>query len=188
MLSFTAGDKSARSGKLKHEVIKAVNVLIEDIDTCHEQIAEQAVEHIHHKSLQLTLIFIFSIKFLHMVKYMRSHCFSSEVNIVSDLAECFRNLIHHWWTCMLSYYWMQDYIISEHSQLTSTNYELVWCSRTNKQCIRYYSATLDQSKINRPTALSKSTPKENLQRGMLIPWFLSHLLIFFHCPFMSCSS
>jgi translation initiation factor eIF-2B subunit beta len=34
---------------LKHDVIEAVNELIQDINTCHEQIAEQAVEHIHQK-------------------------------------------------------------------------------------------------------------------------------------------
>ncbi|KAF8403607.1 hypothetical protein HHK36_011711 [Tetracentron sinense] len=44
-----AADKSSRSRKLKHDVIEAVNELIQDIDTCHEQIAEQAVEHIHQK-------------------------------------------------------------------------------------------------------------------------------------------
>lgn len=49
MFSFTAADKSSRSRKLKHDVIEAVNELIQDIGTCHEQIAEQAVEHIHQK-------------------------------------------------------------------------------------------------------------------------------------------
>lgn len=48
-VQFTAADKSSRSRKLKHDVIEAVNELIEDICTCHEQIAEQAVEHIHQK-------------------------------------------------------------------------------------------------------------------------------------------
>ncbi|XP_008246064.2 PREDICTED: translation initiation factor eIF-2B subunit beta-like, partial [Prunus mume] len=42
-----SADKSSRSRKLKHDVIEAVNELIQDIGTCHEQIAEQAVEHIH---------------------------------------------------------------------------------------------------------------------------------------------
>ena len=46
---LTAADKSSRSRKLKHDVIEAVNELIQDIATCHEQIAEQAVEHIHQK-------------------------------------------------------------------------------------------------------------------------------------------
>ncbi|XP_043714281.1 translation initiation factor eIF-2B subunit beta [Telopea speciosissima] len=50
-----SADKSSRSRKLKHDVIEAVNELIEDIDTCHEQIAEQAVEHIHHNEVILTL-------------------------------------------------------------------------------------------------------------------------------------
>jgi len=48
---FTAADKNSTSKKLKHNVIEAVNELIQDIATCHEQIAEQAVEHIHHKYL-----------------------------------------------------------------------------------------------------------------------------------------
>ncbi|KAF6142200.1 hypothetical protein GIB67_037118 [Kingdonia uniflora] len=48
-------DKSSGIRKLKHDVIEAVNELIEDIDTCHEQIAEQAVEHIHQNEVILTL-------------------------------------------------------------------------------------------------------------------------------------
>ncbi|KAJ4722767.1 Translation initiation factor eIF-2B subunit beta [Melia azedarach] len=54
---FQGKGKSAdRSAKiLKSDVIKAVNELIEDIDTCHEQIAEQAVELIHHNEVVLTL-------------------------------------------------------------------------------------------------------------------------------------
>lgn len=45
----SAIDKSSRGRKLKHDVIEAVNELIQDISTCYEQIAEQAVEHIHQK-------------------------------------------------------------------------------------------------------------------------------------------
>nr|XP_043634378.1 translation initiation factor eIF-2B subunit beta [Erigeron canadensis] len=48
-------DKNSRSRKLKHNVIETVNELIQDIATCHEQIAEQAVEHIHHNEVILTL-------------------------------------------------------------------------------------------------------------------------------------
>ncbi|KAI3821343.1 hypothetical protein L1987_08909 [Smallanthus sonchifolius] len=48
-------DKNSRSRKLKHTVIETVNELIQDIATCHEQIAEQAVEHIHHNEVILTL-------------------------------------------------------------------------------------------------------------------------------------
>lgn len=48
-------DKLARTRKLKHDVIEAINILIEDIDTCHELIAEQAVEHIHQNEVILTL-------------------------------------------------------------------------------------------------------------------------------------
>ncbi|XP_024974198.1 translation initiation factor eIF-2B subunit beta-like isoform X2 [Cynara cardunculus var. scolymus] len=48
-------DKNSRSRKLKHHVIETVNELIRDITTCHELIAEQAVEHIHHNEVILTL-------------------------------------------------------------------------------------------------------------------------------------
>lgn len=51
LLFCVAADKLARTRKLKHDVIEAINMLIEDIDTCHELIAEQAVEHIHQKYL-----------------------------------------------------------------------------------------------------------------------------------------
>lgn len=50
IFSCTA-DKTSRTRKLKHAVIEAINELISDIDTCHEQISEQAVEHIHQKYL-----------------------------------------------------------------------------------------------------------------------------------------
>ena len=43
ILLFTAADKSSRTWKLKHDVIEAVNELVQDISTCHEQIAEQAI-------------------------------------------------------------------------------------------------------------------------------------------------
>ncbi|KAJ6844781.1 translation initiation factor eIF-2B subunit beta-like isoform X1 [Iris pallida] len=48
-------ERSLRSKKLKTDVIEAINELIQDIDTCHEQISEQAVEHIHHNEVILTL-------------------------------------------------------------------------------------------------------------------------------------
>ncbi|XP_058107022.1 uncharacterized protein LOC131250749 isoform X2 [Magnolia sinica] len=50
-----SGDRNSRTRKLKHDVIEAINELIQDIDTCHEQIAEQAVEHIHQNEVILTL-------------------------------------------------------------------------------------------------------------------------------------
>ncbi|XP_059651978.1 uncharacterized protein LOC132299411 [Cornus florida] len=50
-----SNDKNSRSRKLKHNVIEGVNELIQDISTCHEQIAEQAVEHIHQNEVILTL-------------------------------------------------------------------------------------------------------------------------------------
>lgn len=46
---LTAADRSSSTRKLKHDIIEAVNELIQDIATCHEQISEQAVEHIHQK-------------------------------------------------------------------------------------------------------------------------------------------
>ncbi|KAL5539321.1 hypothetical protein UlMin_042268, partial [Ulmus minor] len=50
-----SADKSSRTRKLKHDVIEAVNELIQDISTCYEQIAEQAIEHIHQNEVILTL-------------------------------------------------------------------------------------------------------------------------------------
>ncbi|KAL4203768.1 hypothetical protein AMTRI_Chr01g129660 [Amborella trichopoda] len=44
-----SADKNSKSWKLKQSVIEAINELIEDIDNCHAQIAEQALEHIHQK-------------------------------------------------------------------------------------------------------------------------------------------
>ena len=44
-----AADKSSITRKLKHDVIEGVNQLILEIAGCHEQIAEQAIEHIHQK-------------------------------------------------------------------------------------------------------------------------------------------
>ncbi|KAG8088483.1 hypothetical protein GUJ93_ZPchr0010g7914 [Zizania palustris] len=44
-----SGDKSSKARKLKHDVIAAIGDLIEEIDTCYDQISEQAVEHIHQK-------------------------------------------------------------------------------------------------------------------------------------------
>ena len=38
-----------KTRKLKHDVIAAIGDLIEEIDTCYDQISEQAVEHIHQK-------------------------------------------------------------------------------------------------------------------------------------------
>ncbi|KAF3326528.1 translation initiation factor eIF-2B subunit beta isoform X2 [Carex littledalei] len=48
-------DKSARSRRLKHAVIEAINLLIEEINSCYDDISEQAVEHIHHNEVILTL-------------------------------------------------------------------------------------------------------------------------------------
>ncbi|KAH6759807.1 NagB/RpiA/CoA transferase-like superfamily protein [Perilla frutescens var. hirtella] len=50
-----SADKNTMTRKLKHNVIEAVNELIQEISTCHEQISEQAVEHIHHNEVILTL-------------------------------------------------------------------------------------------------------------------------------------
>ncbi|PKA53577.1 Methylthioribose-1-phosphate isomerase [Apostasia shenzhenica] len=50
-----SADRSSRTKKLKHDVIEAINELIQDIDTCHEQISEQAVGLIHQNEVILTL-------------------------------------------------------------------------------------------------------------------------------------
>ncbi|EPS72914.1 hypothetical protein M569_01835 [Genlisea aurea] len=50
-----SADKNSITRKLKHNVIEAINELIQEISTCNEQIAEQAVEHIHHNEVILTL-------------------------------------------------------------------------------------------------------------------------------------
>ncbi|CAN8260169.1 unnamed protein product [Cochlearia groenlandica] len=50
-----SADKSSTTRKLKHDVIEGVNILIQDIACCHEQIAEQAIEHIHQNEVILTL-------------------------------------------------------------------------------------------------------------------------------------
>ncbi|XP_010450495.1 PREDICTED: translation initiation factor eIF-2B subunit beta isoform X1 [Camelina sativa] len=50
-----SADKSSLTRKLKHDVIEGVNQLIQEISGCHEQIAEQAIEHIHQNEVILTL-------------------------------------------------------------------------------------------------------------------------------------
>ncbi|CAN8269964.1 unnamed protein product [Cochlearia groenlandica] len=49
------GDKSSITRKLKHDVIEGVNQLIQEIAGCHEQIAGQAIEHIHQNEVILTM-------------------------------------------------------------------------------------------------------------------------------------
>lgn len=46
-------DKSLRSKRLKHAVIEAINLLIEEIESCYDDISEQAVEHIHQKHVSI---------------------------------------------------------------------------------------------------------------------------------------
>ncbi|XP_074570273.1 uncharacterized protein LOC141826855 isoform X1 [Curcuma longa] len=53
--SKSAAESSSRNKKLKHDVIEAINELIQEIDTCHELISAQAVEHIHQNEVILTL-------------------------------------------------------------------------------------------------------------------------------------
>eukprot|EP00252_Welwitschia_mirabilis_P025097 TRINITY_DN7710_c0_g1_i1.p1 TRINITY_DN7710_c0_g1~~TRINITY_DN7710_c0_g1_i1.p1 ORF type:complete len:416 (-),score=80.21 TRINITY_DN7710_c0_g1_i1:212-1459(-) len=50
-----SADKNSKIWKLKHGVIEAINELIEEINSCHNQIAEQALEHIHQNEVILTL-------------------------------------------------------------------------------------------------------------------------------------
>ena len=54
-----AADKSSITRKLKHDVIEGVNHLILEISGCHEQIAEQAIEHIHQKYLFVSVPFYY---------------------------------------------------------------------------------------------------------------------------------
>ncbi|CAH8356445.1 unnamed protein product [Eruca vesicaria subsp. sativa] len=48
-------DKSSITQKLKDDVRGGIDQLIKDITDCHEQIAEQAIEHIHQNEVILTL-------------------------------------------------------------------------------------------------------------------------------------
>lgn len=50
---FIVGDKNSKGWKLKHAVMEAINELLQDIDSYHSQIAEQALEHIHQKYVWL---------------------------------------------------------------------------------------------------------------------------------------
>ncbi|CAI0383078.1 unnamed protein product [Linum tenue] len=47
-------DKNAKAWMLKHNVMEAINELVEEISGCHQQIAEQALELIHHNEVILT--------------------------------------------------------------------------------------------------------------------------------------
>lgn len=58
LLSLISADIFVRSRKLKYDAIEGINVLIEDFNTCDELIAEQAVEHIHHKYLSFNQLWI----------------------------------------------------------------------------------------------------------------------------------
>lgn len=50
-----SGDRNLMSRKLKHNVIEAITELLQEIDNCHSQVAEQALEHIHQNEVILTL-------------------------------------------------------------------------------------------------------------------------------------
>jgi translation initiation factor eIF-2B subunit beta len=50
-----SGDRNSVSWKLKHNVIEGISELLQDIDMCHLQVAEQALEHIHQNEVILTL-------------------------------------------------------------------------------------------------------------------------------------
>jgi hypothetical protein len=69
MLSLAAADRNTEIWKLKHDVKRAVNELIEDINSCHEQIAEHAVELIHQKYISSPLNIIFYLKMLHIITF-----------------------------------------------------------------------------------------------------------------------
>lgn len=60
---ITAAERSSRSKKLKHDVIEAINELIQDIETCHEQISEQAVGLIHQKYVLYIMMYLVSLHY-----------------------------------------------------------------------------------------------------------------------------
>eukprot|EP00249_Psilotum_nudum_P012480 c23810_g1_i2 orf=522-1502(-) len=47
-------DRNPKISKLKHNVIEGINELLEEIDSYHSQVAEQAIEHIHQNEVILT--------------------------------------------------------------------------------------------------------------------------------------
>ncbi|KAJ4834126.1 hypothetical protein Tsubulata_012611 [Turnera subulata] len=74
--------------KLKHDVISAVNELVEDIDTCHEQIAEQSVELIHQNSYCVSV----AASHLHRSNYVTM--FSSEVILTFGWSRTVMKFLH----------------------------------------------------------------------------------------------
>ncbi|KAL3692899.1 hypothetical protein R1sor_006550 [Riccia sorocarpa] len=50
-----SGDKNSRSWKLKHNVIESINIMLNELQEYHLQVAEQALEHIHQNEVILTL-------------------------------------------------------------------------------------------------------------------------------------
>ncbi|KAL2634935.1 hypothetical protein R1flu_006414 [Riccia fluitans] len=50
-----SGDKNSRSWKLKHNVIESINIMLDELQDYHSQVAEQALEHIHQNEVILTL-------------------------------------------------------------------------------------------------------------------------------------
>ncbi|XP_050215854.1 uncharacterized protein LOC126666960 [Mercurialis annua] len=50
-----SAERNVKSWKLKNDVIEGINSVIEELNTCHDHIAEQAVELIHQNEVILTL-------------------------------------------------------------------------------------------------------------------------------------
>ena len=65
--AWTAGDKTSKVWKLKHNVIEGINELLQEIDNYHAQVAEQALQHIHQKYVfkRGINVFLFSLKNMH---------------------------------------------------------------------------------------------------------------------------
>lgn len=49
-----SGEKNSKVWKLKHSVIEGINELLQEIDNYHAQVADQALQHIHHKEVIMT--------------------------------------------------------------------------------------------------------------------------------------
>ncbi|KAH7435029.1 hypothetical protein KP509_06G045900 [Ceratopteris richardii] len=49
-----SGEKNSKVWRLKHSVIEGINELLQEIDSYHAQVAEQALQHIHHNEVIMT--------------------------------------------------------------------------------------------------------------------------------------
>ncbi|MCO5584146.1 hypothetical protein L7F22_038069 [Adiantum nelumboides] len=49
-----SGEKNSKIWKLKHSVIEGINELLQEIDSYHAEVADQALQHIHHNEVIMT--------------------------------------------------------------------------------------------------------------------------------------